>query len=683
MIWRHLIVLLFLSVGTVLPTPLSQWDYRITGRIPVELPAVKTGTYQRPPVRLEIPRTERDVCEPGRIAIKLRTTYPSEAVRQRLQLFGTRQMVPLLDKQTHSALQQQALDLNRIFIAHFDAGFDPFDVAAALMELPDIEYACPLYIRRTFRQPNDPLFPQQSALARIQMPSAWDVTLGSPDVVIAIIDSGTDYEHEDLSANLWTNPGETGTDPQGRDKRTNGIDDDGNGKIDDWRGWDFVGNVTRNEYLAGTVREDNDPKVRTTMTEEMQHGTYSAGAAIAVTDNSRGIASPAGFRCRFLPIKCGSDDPSLAGSVLRGYEAILYAARLGAAVINCSWGGPGASPLEQQIIDQAHTLGALVIASAGNESVDLEQQPLYPACYAGVFAVGATASTSDQVASFSNTGAPVAAYAPGVSIRTTRSNNAYTAVEGTSFSAPLVSGVAALVRSLHPNWTAEQVAAQLRYTCDQITGISGSQRWQFYGRINAARALSVNRSFDSGERIPGVRAIAATVNGSTTILSEEGTLQIRLRNLLATARDVRVQLSVSSNATVGQTQLTASNLGTLEERTVETTIRLGTPLYFFDGTVTVSLTITADGIVEYATFALPIALTTTNVYTRLASQQPHSFVAVATRGLAGIWAIGRTPSGRALVYRSNGSISDSTSLSGTLTTLAIVSNATVCIGTEN
>jgi subtilisin family serine protease/photosystem II stability/assembly factor-like uncharacterized protein len=635
-------------------------------------------------------RSSPDTYLPGRIAIKLRSAkgqrpQATTAVIAQLAAVGLRSVEPLLDAATLVQLQHRSVGLESVLVATFDPGFDPFDVAAALVELPEVEYATPLYIRRIVRQPNDPQFSQQSALQRIQMPAAWDVTIGSPEITIAIIDSGTDYEHEDLAANLWTNPGETGTDAQGRDKRSNGIDDDGNGKIDDWRGWDFIGNVTRAELLAGTIREDNDPKIRAaSIPAEMQHGTQTAGAAIAVTNNGRGIASPAGYRCRFIPIKCGSDDQSLAGAVLRGYDAILYAARLGASVINCSWGGPIASPLEQQIIDQARALGSLVVAATGNDGINLDAEPFYPACYVGVLAVGASNTTTDQVAGFTNYGTRATLYAPGTSIRTTGVGNSYTTVDGTSFAAPLTSGVAALLRSLHPDWTIDQLIAQLRYTCDRLSGTSDALRPRYYGRLNAARALGANQSFASGDRVSGVQALAATVNGSPTITTTApGTLEIRLRNLLAPATNVRVQLSVSPNAQLGTTTLQTSNLGTLEERTLQTTFTLTSPTYFFDDTVHLSLVITADGIVEYAQLSLRVALPTQNTYVRQASRLPHHWRAVAMRGLAGTWAVGQTPSGRGLVYRSSGTVFDSTSITSVPTTLAIASNAVVCVGTEN
>lgn len=685
---QRVILALCVVATTAIAAP-TQWDWRIRGSISVRLDAITTAAFERPAVTIRIERVSPEWYEPGKIAIALRSrTAPTTlgslpaSVQSILSHFGVRQAKPYLPPTDVPIVQARSVGLERVVIAWFDPGFDPFDVAAALMENPDVEYATPLYIRRAFLQPNDPQLGQQYAISRMQLPAAWDITTGSASVSIAIIDSGTDYEHEDLAGNLWTNPGETGTDAQGRDKRTNGIDDDGNGKIDDWRGWDFIGNVTRTEFLSGTVREDNDPKIRaTTIPAEMQHGTNSAGAAAAVTNNGRGIASP-GFQCRYIPIKCGSDDPSLAGSVLRGYDAILYAARLGATIINCSWGGPGGSPLEQQIIDQARALGSFIVVASGNDGVNLDGQPYYPASYHGVFTIGAS-TASDAPASFSNYGTTVAAYAPGASIRTTRVNNAYTTVDGTSFATPLVSGVAALLRSLHPEWSLDQVAAQLRYSCDPLSGVSQNNRPLYYGRINAYRALAANRSFTSGMRFPGVQLVGATVDGTTAINSTDShTLQLRIRNLLAPASTVRLTIAVSSNATLGPTTLTTSSLGTLEERTLSTTIRLVPPVYFYDGSVQLRITITADSITDYASVEVPIELPTQNTYTRLAGNLPYTFVAIATRGLSGVWAVGRSPLGRAVVYRSTGNVIDTASLSGTLTTLGIASNSIVCVGTS-
>ena len=128
--------------------------------------------------------------------------------------------------------------VGRIYEIHYDSGKDPYEVCKEFMANPEIEYAVPIFIRYPCFTPNDPGISQQWAIMKMQMQLAWDISQGDTNVVIAIVDTGTDWTHEDLAANIWENPGETGKDALGHDQRTNGIDDDGDGKIDDWHGWD-------------------------------------------------------------------------------------------------------------------------------------------------------------------------------------------------------------------------------------------------------------------------------------------------------------------------------------------------------------------------------------------------------------------------------------------------------------
>ncbi|MEN3026339.1 MAG: S8 family serine peptidase, partial [Chlorobiota bacterium] len=336
-----------------------------------------------------------------------------------------------------AVLQQDVFGLGRIYEVRYAAPVDPYDVCKSLKDNPEVEYAEPLYKRFPLYTPNDPRFSAQWFLQRIAATGAWDITRGDTAITIAVIDTGTDWEHEDLAANIWRNP---------REVPGNGVDDDGNGKVDDVRGWDFVGNVTLQQAMSGQFREDNDPKVRPTASGVLAHGTQTAGCASAVTDNATGIAST-GFRCRIIPIKCASDNPQTPG-VWRGYEAILYAARLGAHIINTSWGGGGGGATEYQVIQQAIALGSLVVAGVGNNGENVDYAPFYPACYPGVLSVGAT-TPSDAAATWSNYGVAVQVYAPGENILSTTPNNGYGATGGTSFSGPIVAGVAALVKTLH------------------------------------------------------------------------------------------------------------------------------------------------------------------------------------------------------------------------------------------
>ncbi|MFN3781753.1 MAG: S8 family serine peptidase, partial [Candidatus Kapaibacteriota bacterium] len=185
---------------------------------------------------------------------------------------------PFLNCATASPLSTISIGIERIFEVYFSDEIDPYEVCKELNQLADVEYATPIFIRKTFDYiPNDPRINQQWYINNISLPRAWDITKGSKNVVIAIIDSGVDWNHPDLLANIWTNPKEV---------PGNNVDDDGNGKIDDVRGWDFVGNVTTQQLMSGIYREDNDPT-----NIQGFHGTHVAGLASAVTDNGVGIAS--------------------------------------------------------------------------------------------------------------------------------------------------------------------------------------------------------------------------------------------------------------------------------------------------------------------------------------------------------------------------------------------------------
>jgi serine protease len=218
------------------------------------------------------------------------------------------------------------------------------------------------------------------------------------------------------------------------------------------------------------------------------HGSHVSGCAAAVTDNATGVAG-AGFRCRFLPVKTSFDNSIT--SIDHGYEGIVYAADHGCSVINCSWGRRGGpSQFEQDIIDYATVnRGALVVASAGNQGKEAD---FYPASYRHVLSVAAT-NQYDNKSGFSNYSYFVDLCAPGDSINSTVYNDTYGALSGTSMSAPLVSGCAAILRSFRPALTADQAGMQLRATCDDIYSVGGNaafSRRLGKGRVNLFRALT-------------------------------------------------------------------------------------------------------------------------------------------------------------------------------------------------
>jgi len=385
------------------------------------------------------------------------------------------------------------------------------EALAALREQPEVEYAELNMIVHTQTAPNDPYYSTSGAwgqpfrdlwgLQSISAETAWDTSQGD-GVLVAVVDTGLDYNHEDIAGNVWLNDGEVGLDGSGNDKRSNGIDDDGNGLIDDWRGWDFV-------TLDGNPG-DNDPM------DDHGHGTHVSGTIAAMGNNGLGVIGVAPH-AKIMAVK--GLDVNGSGTTEDLANAIIYAAEKGASVINLSWGGFGPTP--QTFIDAisyAHDVkGAVVVAAAGNSNQDVGTQVngFYPACIRDVIAVAAIDHLNAK-ASFSNFGAKIDVTAPGGgdtgfvtqperSILSLKSSQAggtmtgsgqlivgtkYLRQAGTSMASPHVAGVAALIRALHPEFSPEQVKQVLRSGADDI-GATGFDTQFGYGRLNASRSLTL------------------------------------------------------------------------------------------------------------------------------------------------------------------------------------------------
>jgi subtilisin family serine protease len=317
--------------------------------------------------------------------------------------------------------------------------------------------------------PNDPSYPQLWGLnntgqtggtpdADIDAPEAWDIQTGNPNTVIGVIDTGVDYNHPDLVDNIWTNPGETAGD---------GIDNDGNGYIDDVRGWDFAYN-------------DNDPM------DVQSHGTHVSGTIAAKGNNSVGVTGVA-WNAKIMPLKFLDDSGS--GSTSDAILALNYATAKGVKLTNNSWGGGGYSQGLYDAINTAGQQGALFIAAAGNESSNNDITPAYPASYnlPNIISVASTTHT-DALSGFSNYGpTSVDLGAPGSSIYSTTPGGNYGFKNGTSMASPHVAGGAALVWSQNPTWTAQQVKNRLLDTTDPKPALSG--RTVSGGRLNINNAL--------------------------------------------------------------------------------------------------------------------------------------------------------------------------------------------------
>lgn len=338
---------------------------------------------------------------------------------------------------------------------------------------PMVEIAEPNYLVYEDAIPNDPRFGELWGLhntgqlggtpdADIDAPEAWDLTQGSNTVLVAVVDTGVEYTHQDLAGNIWSNPAEA--------NGITGFDDDGNGYVDDLRGWDFV-------------NDDNDPM------DDRDHGTHVSGTIGARANNGKGVAGVS-WNVKIMPLKFLNS--SGTGTTANAIRAILYAASFRdgggntiARVHNYSWGG-GAFSLFLE--DAIRSSGAVVCASAGNSGSDSIQ---YPAGYsaANLISVAAT-DRKDAKASFSSYGSDwVDLGAPGVDILSTILRSKYGLKSGTSMAAPHVAGVAALILALYPASTNAEVKDRILLGADPVASLAGITVTG--GRLNAYGALTV------------------------------------------------------------------------------------------------------------------------------------------------------------------------------------------------
>ncbi|MFZ9760349.1 MAG: S8 family peptidase [Candidatus Kapaibacteriota bacterium] len=363
------------------------------------------------------------------------------------------ELITMLLKKKSETLLSSSHGLERIAILEFQTDIPIEKAVRALSSLPFIEYAEVMPKHRFTQIPNDPLYGYQYHQKMIGIDSAWvyyEAQAQADSVLIGIIDTGVDPLHEDLSEVMYVNPGESGLDSIGNSKSANGIDDDKNGFIDDWQGWDFASSID-------PIKGDNRA------VPGHLHGTHVAGIACAMTNNGKGIAGIARNH-RILPVKVGYDD-SASVNVSGSYEGILYAALMGADVINCSWGSPTSSMAEQEIINEALQYGSIIVGGAGNDRSDMA---FYPASYRGVISVAALEPDTVK-ASYSNVHGTVDISAPGSFIYSTVLGNSYGYSSGTSMAAPIVSGIAALVKSLNPHYSNEQVSGIVKASALDIS----------------------------------------------------------------------------------------------------------------------------------------------------------------------------------------------------------------------
>lgn len=363
-----------------------------------------------------------------------------------------------------------------------------WDVASQYESDPSVLSVEPQRTRRMTSIPDDTYYDlqwhhYQGNDIDIDSTDAWDTTTGNVDVVVAVIDSGVDLDHEDLATNIWTNADEIAG---------NGLDDDGNGFVDDITGWDFVDDDTDPNPAPDSIDNDGDG----TVDGGVVHGTHVAGIIGATGNNATGVTGVS-WTVQIMALRALDDEGSGTDEDIA--EAMEYAADMGANIINLSLGAYGNDSTLQSGVDYAQDRGVLVLAAAGNDTWNINTDPFYPACSDGVIGVAST-NAADDASSFSNYGDDcVDLAAPGSSILSTLYTDDptndftddYGYLSGTSMATPVVSGAAALVWGANPTFTASEVTSALVTTTDDVD--MGSQYGS--GRLNVASALDGAISF--------------------------------------------------------------------------------------------------------------------------------------------------------------------------------------------
>ncbi len=426
----------------------------------------------------------------------------AQAGKARRVLVGMRPMVGAAQISAlgpkHGSRVRKTLARGQVLVMDVPDGQSEAAFRSRLLMDPAVAYVEPDGMIYPALVPSDPEYPTQYHLPIVRAPEAWDLTTGSPNVVIAIVDTGTDLDHPDLVGRIFTNPGEV---------PGNGIDDDLNGFVDDVHGWDFVNDTNDANPTPDGVDNNSDG----TPDEQVSHGTLTAGLAAAAGNDGFGTVGVC-WGATILPVQVFPDDGG--ASVSQVIEGIDYAIEMGADVINLSIGGSYYASFTAPITN-AYNQGIVVASAAGNgghELRDTQSSWESPVCNDGtnigvdnhVLGVGST-DANDLRASFSNFDGSTAGtyvdcvapgegmygpgfYAPGFP----DFSSYYDTNSGTSFSVPVVSGLAALVLSRNPGMSPEQVIQAIKLGCDDIDALNPGFAGKLgAGRINCARALGV------------------------------------------------------------------------------------------------------------------------------------------------------------------------------------------------
>jgi thermitase len=355
----------------------------------------------------------------------------------------------------------RALPVAGLQLVETDPGITARAAAERLERSDEVLYAEPDALRSATMTPNDREFRSQWGMQMAGFPGAWNFTTGSLATSVAVVDSGVDFTHADLAPNMWRNPGESG---DGRE--SNGRDDDGNGLVDDWRGWDWVDN-------------DNVPA------DANGHGTHVGGTIGARGNDLRGVAGAA-WRATLVPLRVL--DANGSGRVSDIIAAYAYAARAGIPIVNASLAGPHFSQAELDALRAAPNM--LVVVAAGNDGRDNDLTGSYPCNHPVPNVICVAASDQDDaLAGMSNYGRlSVDLAAPGRRILSTLPNGGWGLMSGTSMAAPHVAGAAALISTRWPEASVAAKRAALLATVEPRPSLVG--RTLAGGRLDAERAVS-------------------------------------------------------------------------------------------------------------------------------------------------------------------------------------------------
>ncbi len=407
---------------------------------------------------------------PNILLLKLKSEYKELANGNNINSCDLQNVLDKLDNSTISRIfshhqtpetkvnryGDSLVDLSLWYELRYDGNIPVYKLKNLLIETALFQNVQQRGINHLLYTPNDTFISRQYYLRSIKALHAWDVEQGDTNVVVGITDTGIDKVHEDIINGIKYNYNDT----------IDGIDNDNDGFIDNFCGWDMGNNDNNAQWGV------------------LGHGLFVSGFVSAVADNHLGIAG-VGYHTKVLPVRV---DDSL-GYLSKDYEGIVYAADHGASIINCSWGGLHGDKFGNDVVDYAsNNKGALVIAACGNSDNDVF---LFPASYENVMSCAATDSM-DVRWNYSSYGSQVDISAPGTFVYSTWINNSYSSSHGTSFSSPIVAGVAALVKAHYPQLTNWQIREQLRVTADNIDTIQSNISYAGKlgaGRVNAYRAL--------------------------------------------------------------------------------------------------------------------------------------------------------------------------------------------------